>query len=487
MATNISVLSSSAWTVGGKFFERAFSLVVYVMLARLLSVEQFGVVAFSLLFLEFIAVLITSGVKDFIITRKEVNNKLIDTCTFSVIAISILVVILFFSLIDIFFNDKSQLMRDIFMVMIFIPVISSFNIIQVALLQRDNKFKSLSFRSVFSTFIAGTTALYFAYDGYGAWALVVNQYCKIIIDTITLQIIVKYKPSFQFSFTYFKECYRFTLPLLLSEVMNYWSTRMMDFFVSFFHGASSLAILNISRKFTRLVQQLSLTSMRPVVLSYAAKSDNQSETFSRFIGYITFVVSPILMAIGIYAEFYITPIFGEQWNPAIKIVELLSTTALAQCLAWYFGLVLIKNNKTSLLFRLNLTFTLIFLTAGVASYKLEFTEYILVQVFIINMLSIYKMIYLIYKKFINLSDFKNFILPAIFSSFVFLSIAIMLRFYLEDVISEVLWIEVIISIVFSIVSFLTASLVTAILFRTFGQDFFKLASNVLRKKAKKVI
>lgn len=487
MATNISVLSSSAWTVGGKFFERAFSLIVYIMLARLLSVEQFGVVAFSLLFLEFITVLINSGVKDFIITRKEVDSKLVDTCTFSVIAVSIFVVIIFLALIDVFFRDKSQLMRDIFIVMLFIPVISSFNIIQVALLQRDNKFKSLSLRSIASTFIAGSFALFFAYDGYGAWALVINHYCRIIIDTIILQVVVKYRPGFQFSSKYFKECYRFSLPLLLSEIMNYWSTRMMDFFVSVFHGASSLAILNISRKFTRLVQQLSLTSLRPVVLSYAAKSDNQSETFARFIGYITFVVAPVLMAIGIYAEFYITPIFGEQWKPAIKIVELLSTTALAQCLAWYFGLVLIKNNKTSLLFRLNLIFTAIFLTAGILSYKLEFAEYILVQVLLINILSIYKMTYLIYKRFIKLSDFKVLILPAIFSSFFFLVVAIMLRLYLDNVNFEISWVEVVVSVIFSIVSFLVASLVTVFLFRTFGQDFFELISKFLRKKAKKII
>ena len=193
------------------------------------------------------------------------------------------------------------------------------------------------------------------------------------------------------------------------------------------------------------------------------------------------------MAIGIYAEFYITPIFGEQWKPSIKIVELLSTTALAQCLAWYFGLVLIKNNKTSLLFRLNLIFTAIFLTAGILSYKLEFEEYVLVQVFLINILSIYKMTYLIYKRFIRLSDFKVFIMPAIFSSFFFLVVAIMFRFYLDNVIFEISWVEVVIAGIFSIVSFLVASLITVILFRTFRKDFFELISKFLRKKAKKII
>ncbi|CAD5280417.1 oligosaccharide flippase family protein [Alteromonas sp. 154] len=349
MGKTISVLNSSSWTLGVKFVERGVSLAIYIMLARFLSVEEFGVVAFAMLFLEFITVIISSGVKDFILTRKEVNNIFIDTCTFSVVLVSILVSLIFYLVMDLFFINKSDLMQDVFKVLLFLPAISSFNIVQTALLQRNFSFKSLSLRNLLSTLVAGIISVYCAFDDYGAWALVIYQYCKVIIDTIILQVIVKYRPGLTFSFTYFKECYKFSIPLLGSEIMNFWSTRMMDLFVSIIHGAGSLAILNISRKFTRLIQQLSLTSLRPVVLSYASKSANKSKAFAKFISYITFMIAPVLIAIGVYAEFYVTTIFGQQWEPAVSIVEILSFTAIAQCLSWYFGLILISQG---LLFRL---------------------------------------------------------------------------------------------------------------------------------------
>ena len=220
MGKNSSVISSSSWTLGVKFIERGVSLAVYIMLARFLSVEEFGVVAFAMLFLEFITVFTSSGVKDFILTRKEVSSSFIDTCTYSVIFISIAISSIFYLVMDFFFIDKSEMMKDVFQVLLFLPAISSFNIVQTALLQRSYNFKNLSLRNLVSTIIAGLLSIYCAYDGYGAWALVLYQYCKVIIDTIILQILVKYRPNFHFSLRYFKECYKFSLPLLFSEIMN---------------------------------------------------------------------------------------------------------------------------------------------------------------------------------------------------------------------------------------------------------------------------
>lgn len=107
MGKNSSVISSSSWTLGVKFIERGVSLAVYIMLARFLSVEEFGVVAFAMLFLEFITVFTSSGVKDFILTRKEVSSSFIDTCTYSVIFISIAISSIFYLVMD-FFSLISQ-------------------------------------------------------------------------------------------------------------------------------------------------------------------------------------------------------------------------------------------------------------------------------------------------------------------------------------------------------------------------------------------
>jgi O-antigen/teichoic acid export membrane protein len=329
--------------------------------------------------------------------------------------------------------------------------------------------------------VAGVISVYCAFDGFGAWALVINQYCKVIIDTIILQIIVKYRPGFSFSYKYFKECYSFSIPLLVSEIMNFWSTRMMDLFVSIIHGAASLAILNISRKFTRLVQQLSLTSLRPVVLSYSSKAEDKSQAFAKFISYITFVVAPVLIAIGVYAEFYVTTIFGAQWEPAIGIIEVLSFTAVAQCLSWYFGLILITKGKNLLLFKLNVVFTLIFFLAGLLSYKLEFYDYIIVQTTFINLVSIYKIYFLVRNKYMLLSDFKSYILPSVFSCLIFVFTSLVFRSILGSYFSDSKWLSLGGSIFFSLASFVISFIISMLIFEVFSRDIKDTLSRIASK------
>ncbi|AGP85308.1 oligosaccharide flippase family protein [Alteromonas mediterranea] len=481
MGKNSSVISSSSWTLGVKFIERGVSLAVYIMLARFLSVEEFGVVAFAMLFLEFITVFTSSGVKDFILTRKEISSSFIDTCTYSVVFISIAISSIFYLVMDVFFIDKSETMKDVFKVLLFLPAISSFNIVQTALLQRSYNFKNLSLRNLISTIIAGVVSLYCAYNDYGAWALVLYQYCKVMIDTVILQILVKYRPNFHFSTQHFKECYKFSLPLLFSEIMNFWSTRMMDFFVSVIHGAASLAILNIARKFSRLVQQLSLTSLRPVVLSYASKSENKSQSFAKFIAYVTFTIAPVLIAIGVYAEFYVTPIFGAQWAPAVTIIELLSYTAIAQCLSWYFGLILIAQSKNILLFKLNVIFTLTFFIVGVGSYKLSFENYVAVQVVLINIISFYKVFFVVKKKYIEFKCFMEFILPAVFSCLIFVVFALVFREVITNNLNSLSFITVSSVVLSSVISFLISAAVTMLFFKSFRAEIINIFLQVSLK------
>lgn len=256
---------------------------------------------------------------------------------------------------------------------------------------------------------------------------------------------------------------------------------MMDLFVSVIHGAPSLAILNIARKFSRLVQQLSLTSLRPVVLSYASKSENKSQSFAKFIAYVTFTIAPVLIAIGVYAEFYVTPIFGDQWAPAVTIIELLSYTAIAQCLSWYFGLILIAQSKNVLLFKLNVIFTLTFFIVGVGSYNLSFENYVAVQVVLINIISFYKLFFVVKKKYIEFKCFMEFILPAVFSCLIFIVFALIFREVITNNLNSLSFITVSSVVLSSVISFLISAAVTMLFFKSFRAEIINIVLQVSLK------
>lgn len=423
------------WMMSLSISEKIFSFGIYILLARFLDIVEFGIVAFCMLFLEFLTLLINSGVREYIVTRKETSKLLINTCFFSIMTISLILVALFFQIFTYFLpEDSSPLLENVLQVMIFLPIISSFNTVQISILQRKQAFKQLSIRNLISTSIAGVIGVLFAYNGYGAWALVINKYIAVILNSFILQYLVRFIPNFEFSFDIFKKCYRFSIPLLLSEILNFWSSRVMQLFVSMFFGPASFAVLDIARKFSNLVTSISLTSLRPVCLSFVSKAPiGEKGTYhSNFSAYIAFFVVPALISIGVYADSYVTLIFGKQWEPAITIIEILSFAALAQGLTWYFSLLLVVKERTKQVFIWNVAFFACSLFGGMLSFNLSFSQYIAIQVAIINILSAFKIYYLWKTKLISFSDVKKSYFPVVFSSLFFIAITLFFKLYIFE-------------------------------------------------------
>jgi len=295
-----------------------------------------------------------------------------------------------------------------------LPFIASLNIIQTALLQRSFLFKSLSLRSLFSTILAGVIGVLMAHHGYGVWALILNKYVKVAIDTIFMLYITKYIPAFEFSVADFKNVYRFGIPLLLSEALNFWSSRVVEIFVSSFYGIINFGLLDVGRKFNKMLNQTTLTPLRAVCLSYVSQSENKGRSFARFSCFISLLVMPASIFIGFYAEPLVLTFLGEKWVLAIPICQAFAFTSLAQCLSWYFPIPLICCHLTKDVFFINLLFFIFSLIVGfISTFYLDFYSYVAVQIAVVNLGAFYKIYYLWSKKIVSLLDMREYFFPVI--------------------------------------------------------------------------
>lgn len=473
MAANPSVKNSSIWMVTLSISEKAFSFFIYILLARFLDILEFGIVAFCILFIEFLTMLINTGVREYIVTRKEVSKLFINTCFFSIMGVAVVVVAIFFQIFTLFIpEDASPLLKEVFEVLIFLPLFSSFNTIQIALLQRDFAFKQLAIRTFISTLIGGSAAATFAYFGYGAWALVINKYLIVIVNMLILLYVSRFIPSCLFSVDIFKACYKFSIPLILSEILNFVSSRIMQLFVSIFFGPASFAILDIARKFSNLIQQVSLTALRPICLSHVTKTEpnKRGAVFSEFSATITFLVAPAFLLLGIYADSYVILVFGPKWDQAIQIIEILSFGAIATCLTWYFAVPLIVNNETKRILQINIVFLLISVFGGFVALYLSFPQYIMVQIAFVNLISALKLLYLLRTKKISGYDVKSQLLP-VFASlcfFAFITLSIKRMIFIEIKFDNLFDLGLI--VVLSVTSIVLYFIFSFIMFRTFSKN-----------------
>ncbi|MFW8592256.1 oligosaccharide flippase family protein [Glaciecola sp. 2405UD65-10] len=486
MTKNPSASKSSMWMMGVSIGEKIFALGIYIILARFLDIVEFGIVAFSLFILDFMTMIVTSGVREYIVTREKTSKLFINTCFLVVFGLSLIFAVAGYLVTPLLIShstENSELLTLILQVIVFLPLVSSFNMIQLSILQRDFAFKAIALNNFVSTSVSGVIAAYMAYNGFGAWALVAYRYIQVVVITLLLTIKAKFIPCLAFNKSICKDCYKFSLPLIFSEIFNFCSSRIMEIFVSFFYGPASFALLDIARKFTKIITQVSLTALRPVCLSFISQPNETSKgsRHSEFSVNITFLVIPILILLSIYADGYVSLIFGEQWLEAIPIIQFLGFAALAQTITWYFPLLLIVHGKTKQVFYLNVLFFIISIIGGLLSYQLAFENYIFVQVVIFNLIGLLKIYYLHEKRLISISDIKAYYAPVVLSTVSFAIITYALKVSIFDTfkMNNILDLAFISSL--AIVSLIIHYGLTYILFKTFAR---RLISDVKQFKQK---
>ena len=170
------VLKGVSWQFIEKFGSYALNFIFSVILARLLSPKDFGLIGIITAFFVIAQVFIDSGFGNAYIQKKEVDKADKDTVFLVNIIISIIIYsILFFSapLIADFYDII--ILIDLIRVMGLILIINSFNIIHISQLTRDLDFKKKSKFTLLSVSISGILGVSMAYLSYGVWSLVFFQ------------------------------------------------------------------------------------------------------------------------------------------------------------------------------------------------------------------------------------------------------------------------------------------------------------------------
>jgi O-antigen/teichoic acid export membrane protein len=416
---NTSAFHSSAWTIGAKFIERGAALVVYILLARYLTLEEFGIVTLALLYLEFVGSVVNSGFRDYIVTHQQPSKRLVNTCLLMVVGMSAFASLVLGLAIYTLMPEYSESSKQILYALLFYPVFITYNSIQKALIQRALLFKRLSLIRAISCAVSGVVSVYLAFEGFGAWALVVFHYLQICIDIVLMSFLVLLLPRLSFSIDEAKASLAFSVPLAISEALNYWSSRVMELFVSLYFGPAGYAVLSIARKFSKLVEQLSLSALRPVFLPFITKASDKGEAFAKYTAAISFFVIPVLIALGVYADYYVVFIFSEQWQSAVIVVQIIAFMAVAQCLMSYFTVLLVANKRSGLVLKTNLVFFSIAVMAGAFGFSLNLEEYLILQIAVFNIIALLKLLYLLKERFISRKVVMQYFVPLLAAVIVF--------------------------------------------------------------------
>lgn len=316
------------WSAADAFLGQGITFVVGVVLARLLSPEEYGLIGICLIFTTVLNGIVDSGFSNSLIRKKNATEADYNTMFITNLAISVvLYVLLFFSSpwIAVFF-ERAELVALV-RAMGSILIINALSITQVTTLTKRLDFKTKTKASLISAVLSGVVGILMAYSGFGVWALVAQIISKQTLFTICLWIFNRWWPSLTFSKKSFRYMWGYGSKLMVSGLLdNVWK-QLYQVVVGKFYTSSTLGQYTRAKEYANIFSA-NITSIVQRV-SYPALSEIQDEkermvaAYRKVIKVTMFVTCIFMISLGAVSEPMIYCLIGPKWHEAATYLPLI--------------------------------------------------------------------------------------------------------------------------------------------------------------------
>jgi PST family polysaccharide transporter len=324
------VASGLAWTLIGTWGRQAIDLVVFMILARLLVPEDFGLVALALVFIQFAQLIVDQGMGDALVQRREVTPIQVDTAFWVAVATGTLLTVALFLLSGpIAGGLDAPGLGPILQALSPLFLVAALTTIQIALLRRALAFRSLSLRALVASAGGGVVGVALALGGAGVWALVAQQLASTLLSVLTLWWVTPWRPSLHASRAEFGGLFRFGIHIVGGDVITYLSRNVDRFLVGAVLGPALLGFYVVGYRILTATQAILVQVTRKMTFPVFSRLQEDPERMRRAYLRVTraaaAVILPGYVALAIVAPELVVVLFGAGWerSGAVSAVLLL--------------------------------------------------------------------------------------------------------------------------------------------------------------------
>ncbi len=321
-------LTAFLWLIIDKLGSSSINFIVTIILARLLTPDDFGLVAMVMIFFELSNTFIQSGFAFALIREKTISE--IDKSTtfvFNFVTAVFLYGVLFISAPAIARFFAQPILVAIIRVMGINLIIESFAIIQQAVLTQKIDFKTQTKVRFFAVVISGTCAVIMAFQGFGVWSLVGRVGLMALMSTIFLWIVNPWKLSLKFSRHSFKKLFGFGSKLLAESLIDKFFRHVLQVIIGKFFSAATLGFFTQANNFCNMLannfQQAIQKVTYPVLAKLQDDKKKLKEGYRQVIVMSSFTIIPLLVIMGVLAEPLMVTLVGDKWLPSVPYLQLL--------------------------------------------------------------------------------------------------------------------------------------------------------------------
>lgn len=315
------------WTAINTFANTGFGFLLGIVLARLLTPTDYGIVGMMGIFLAIANVIVDSGFSTALIRKKDATIE--DESTvfyFNIIASAICcaIICVFSPQIAAYLN--MPIIEDMIKVAALTIFIGSFGAVHFVLMTKAVDFKTPAIIKFPISILNGFFSIIMAYMGYGPWALIVPGVASAVITVIEVWYISPWRPKLIFSFRSIKEFLGFSGNLVANSIMDMFFNQGIGMLIGKYYSPEQLGYYSKGSSTAQMPSSLIYNQVAGVTLPVLSKvQDNEEQllnVYSRLMRIMSMIIFFAMFLLVAISKPLVVFLYTDKWLPAVIFLQL---------------------------------------------------------------------------------------------------------------------------------------------------------------------
>lgn len=325
--TKNKVVNGLFWKVMENGGSQGIQFIISILLARLLSPDEYGVINLVLIFITIANVIVQNGFGTALIQKQQADERDYSSVFFVNLAVAAVIYgVLFFCapvIARFYENPEMTVIVRVLALVLFPGAVIS---VQTAYVSRQMQFKGLCIATVTAALVSGAAGIVMAGLGYGVWALAGQQLFYYLALTLALFASVSWRPKRIFASERVEAMFRFGWKLLCASLIDTLFMNLYGLVVGKLYDDRTMGIYSRGEQFPKLIVTNLGTAIQSVMLpalaAHQTRPDEVLHMLRRAIRVSVFLVFPMMAGLAASADNLVLVLLGEKWTECVPFLQI---------------------------------------------------------------------------------------------------------------------------------------------------------------------
>jgi len=332
MSLEKKIASGVAWVALGKVMTQVFSFLVFIVVARFIGPDEFGLAALCYVFMALFQ-LVFAGMSEGVVTLQVEDKERLSSLFWATLGVGLTLSILcYLSAGTVAGFYEAPKLEGLLKAFSIFPFIVSLQAIQQIILMKDMDFRAFALRSFLAILGGGVVGIYMASKGYGAMSLIMQQNIQYAVAAIIFWCFSDWRPSFYIKTQHVTEIIKPGIKKMISDGLNFIKEQSPRVLLGYFLGATSVGLYGFSHRMSIALQEIITNPVFMVLFPALSKAQNepgkQELIYKGFFFLVSCLVAPTVVLAVMTAPLYVPLLFGDKWIDATPVLQVVLAASL---------------------------------------------------------------------------------------------------------------------------------------------------------------